>query len=132
MGKSIITLIYVILISVIIVAVYKKLRYAQPFKFVDIDKDTDSDGIEDVIDKERAKEFATSIRTFVTSTNILFGRDLTPLENLRLLNDKELKYAGRYYRNMYGIAMSKDLDDEYLPFTDEDEKAIARLIKLGE
>lgn len=130
--KSLITFAYVAIILAIVIAVYRKLKYSQVFKYSDIDKDADSDGIEDVIDKEKSKEFATSLRTFITSTNVLFGRDLTPMTNLRLLNDKELKYAGRYYRNMYGESMSTDIDNEYLPFTDEDEKIIARLIKLGE
>lgn len=50
------------------------------------------------------------------------------------LNDTELKYLAQYYKNALtrSDSLYHDVDSEFMPFTDEDEKLMSRLSALNE
>lgn len=56
------------------------------------------------------------------------------LADLLALNDTELRYVAVFYKNSVnpeGVSMRQDIDDEWMPFTDVDEKLIARLTQMA-
>jgi hypothetical protein len=63
-----------------------------------------------------------------------FGYPTKFIKEANTLNDTELKYLSQYYRKALtkGNTLYKDVDDEFLPHTNEDEKLLARLSKIGE
>ncbi len=62
-----------------------------------------------------------------------FGNPTKFIKEANKLNDDELLYLARYYKSALTrkTSLYTDVDDEYLPFTSEDEALMLRLSKLG-
>lgn len=52
------------------------------------------------------------------------------LENINGLTDQELEYFGKTYKQVFQTSLYNDLDDEWLPLTDLDDKILTRLATL--
>ncbi|MBN4061665.1 hypothetical protein JYU20_00525 [Bacteroidales bacterium AH-315-I05] len=55
------------------------------------------------------------------------------LNKINTLNDNELYYVANYYKKSLtkGNSLYKDIDDEWMPFVNIDEKLMARLTELS-
>lgn len=76
--------------------------------------------------------------TYTALNSILFFGGVTAtgrewqLEKVYTLNDTELRWlANRYKILANGVSLREDLEHEYMPFTDVDERLIARLQQLA-
>lgn len=84
------------------------------------------------------EKMAQDTFTALNSTLFLGGVTATgreyQLELLMALNDSELRYVAQFYEHnasSTGQSLKQDLDDEFMPATDVDERLIARLNQLA-
>ena len=80
------------------------------------------------LDKMRLDRLVIQLREAVERFS---GMDGSDFKEVNSLTDQELEYVAKTYKSSYGSSLFKDIDDEWLPFTNEDEKLQARLDKLG-
>lgn len=82
------------------------------------------------------KQMAQDTYTALNSTLMLGGTTATgrewQLERIYALNDTELRWVAKRYEQLAdGMTLHEDLDREFMPFTDVDERLIARLQQLA-
>ena len=84
------------------------------------------------------EKMAQDTFTALNSTLFLGGVTATgrefQLELINALNDSELRYVAQFYEHnasSTGQSLKQDLDDEFMPATDVDERLIARLNQLA-
>lgn len=80
------------------------------------------------LDKIRLDKLVVATNVAVNSA---LGMDYSHFEPLLDLTDQELEYVAKSYKSSYNVSLYQDIDDEWLPFTQGDEKLQARLDKLG-
>ncbi|MBS1939746.1 MAG: hypothetical protein JST38_02575 [Bacteroidetes bacterium] len=84
------------------------------------------------------EKMAQDTYTALNSTLMIGGVTATgrefQLELINALNDSELRYVAQFYEHnasSTGQSLKQDLDDEFMPATDVDERLIARLNQLA-
>lgn len=84
------------------------------------------------------EKMAQDTYTALNSTLMIGGVTATgrefQLELINALNDSELRYVAQFYENnasSTGQSLKQDIDDEFMPATDVDERLIARLNQLA-
>lgn len=84
------------------------------------------------------EKMAQDTFTALNSTLFLGGVTATgreyQLELLMVLNDSELRYVAQFYEHnasSTGQSLRQDIEDEFMPATDVDERLIARLNQLA-
>jgi hypothetical protein len=80
------------------------------------------------LDKIRLDRLVIQLREAVERFS---GMDGSDFKEVNALTDQELEYVAKTYKSSFGVSLYKDIDDEWLPFTNEDENLMARLDKLG-
>lgn len=82
--------------------------------------------------KRELEQYAQDVYDILACWYCMEGGE-AELSKLQYLNDNELEYAARYYEDFVNDdeTLYEDVDDEWLPATDIDDKLLTRLSKLG-
>lgn len=83
--------------------------------------------------KVQLEQIATQAKAAIYDPTTLSGTKAEILNQIFAINDDELLYLAKYYKTIaQGNSLYMDIDDEFLPGIEIDEKLMARLAALGE
>lgn len=130
--------IFWIILAVIVIAIiirrnwYRIADFGKP-RYVELEKDEDGKVVRVSEQREtELRDLANEIHTFINSPSSLITDNPKYLNTLKYLNDQELLYLSRYYKNVFENKLFTDIDDEILPWTNADDEILTRLQKMGQ